>query len=277
MHLNMAAFAQHLTECLLPVPIVECTAVSQLLAWSELVSAHPFLGCEIAATALLHPGVELGDGAQVGDYVLIGVPARGSTCGAVLTRIGPAAVLRSHSVIYAGVRIGTQFQCGHGCLIREDCEIGDRVSIGSHTVVEFRVRIASQVRIHSQAFIPEYSVLEEGCWVGPNVVLTNAKYPAGRDTKAHLAGVTVACRAKVGANATILPGVRLGEGCLVGAGAVVTRDVPAGTVVAGNPARVIKMIADLKYEERSSYSVTELPSYCGAARALAWVPEYPGT
>jgi acetyltransferase-like isoleucine patch superfamily enzyme len=184
----------------------------------------------------------------VGDFVVLGAPARGRRSGEVPTRIGVGAVLRSHAVIYAGVRIGKRFQCGHGCLIREDCDIGDEVSLGSHAVVEFQVRIGNRVRIHSQAFIPEYSVLEDGCWIGPNVVLTNARYPLGRDAKAHLQGVTVGPRAKVGANATILPGVHLGEGCLVGAGAVVVKDVPPGAVVVGNPARVIKTITDLKYE-----------------------------
>jgi acetyltransferase-like isoleucine patch superfamily enzyme len=203
--------------------------------------------CEIAATAILHPGVELGKESQVMDYVLLGVPARGRKPGAAPTRISEQAVIRSHAVIYAGVMIGKRFQCGHSCLIREDTSIGDHVSIGSHTVVEFQVRIADHVRIHSQAFIPEYSVLEEGCWIGPNVVLTNAKYPAAKDTKAHLAGVTIGPRAKVGANATILPGVRLGADCLIGAGSVVADDVPAGAVVVGNPGRVIKMVADLKY------------------------------
>jgi len=204
--------------------------------------------CDVAPTAMLYPGVELAGDCQVGDFVLLGVPARGRQAGAVPTRIGPGAVIRSHGVIYDGVRIGEGFQCGHGCLIREDCAIGSHVSIGSHSVVEFQVRIADRVRIHSQAFIPEYTLLEEGCWIGPRVVITNAKYPAGRDTKGHLAGVTVGRRAKVGANATILPGVCLGEGCLVGAGAVVVRDVPAGAVVVGNPARVIKTISDCRYE-----------------------------
>jgi acetyltransferase-like isoleucine patch superfamily enzyme len=218
----------------------------------------------VAQTAHLHPGVEIGPGSEVADYVILGVPPRGAQPGELTIVIGAAAILRSHAVLYAGSRIGSHFQCGHACLIRERCVIGNNVSIGSHSVIEFLVRIADNVRIHSQAFIPEYSVLEEGCWIGPNVVLTNAKYPAGRDTKAHLAGVTVGRGARVGANSTLLPGVRLGEGCLVGAGSVVTRDVPAGVLVYGNPARVVKQVETLKYED-----ATEQRPYGAAQRKSA--------
>ena len=81
--------------------------------------------------------------------------------------------------------------------------------------------------------------------IGPCVVVTNAKYPANRHTKRDLRGPIVRRGAKVGANATLLPGVVIGENALVGAGSVVTRDVPANAVVVGNPARVIKDLHDL--------------------------------
>jgi acetyltransferase-like isoleucine patch superfamily enzyme len=96
-------------------------------------------------------------------------------------------------------------------------------------------------------FIPEYSVLEEGCWIGPNVVFTNAKYPLSPGVKDNLAGPTIRKGAKIGANVTLLPGVVIGENALVGAGSVVVRDVPPGAVVAGNPARVIRQISELPY------------------------------
>jgi acetyltransferase-like isoleucine patch superfamily enzyme len=93
--------------------------------------------------------------------------------------------------------------------------------------------------------VPEFSVLEEECWLGPHVVLTNAKYPRSRNVKKQLAGPCIERGAKIGANATILPGVRVGAGALVGAGAVVTKDVPPGVVVVGNPARICNDVARL--------------------------------
>lgn len=196
----------------------------------------------------VYPGVVIGKGSEIGPFSLIGVPAKGAKAGEVRTLIGTSAVIRSHTVIYAGNVIGKRFQTGHGALIRENNSIGDDVSIGSSTVVEHHVRISSGVRIHSQAFIPEFSVLEEGCWIGPRVVITNAKYPRSPKVKENLRGATIRKGAKIGANSTLLPGVTIGENALVGAGSVVTRDVPPGAVVVGNPAQILKQLSELPYD-----------------------------
>lgn len=195
----------------------------------------------------LHTGVEMGSPGEIGPFAVIGVPPKGKREGALATTIGPGAVIRSHTVIYAGNRIGSRFQTGHGALIREENEIGDDVSIGSGSIVEHHVAIGDGVRIHSHAFVPEYTTLEEGCWIGPNVVITNAKYPRSPGVKETLRGAIVRKGAKIGANSTLLPGVEIGENALVGAGSVVTKDVPPGSVVAGNPAKVIKSISELPY------------------------------
>jgi acetyltransferase-like isoleucine patch superfamily enzyme len=199
------------------------------------------------STYTIHENVELGPNAVVEDYCLVGVPPRGVRAGELPTRIGEGAVLRSHTVVYAGNVIGRNFQTGNKVNIRESNRIGDDVSIGTLSVIEHHVEIGNHVRIHTQAFIPEFSVLEDGCWIGPNVVLTNAKYPLSPGVKDSLKGPVIRRGAKIGANATLLPGVVIGEDALVGAGAVVVHDVPAGAVVAGNPARIIRQIADLPY------------------------------
>jgi len=194
---------------------------------------------------VVHLNVHLGAGTVIGPFCEIGVPPRGAGDGELETRIGRRSIIRSHAVLYADNVIGDDFQTGHGVLIRESSFIGNQVSIGSHTVIEHHVQIADRVRIHSQAFIPEFSVLEESCWVGPNVIFTNALHPLCPKVKECLRGPIIRRGAKIGANATILPAVEIGEMALVGAGAVVIRDVPAGAVVVGNPARVIKRISEL--------------------------------
>jgi acetyltransferase-like isoleucine patch superfamily enzyme len=194
---------------------------------------------------VLHPGVNLGVGAIISEFVVLGHPPSNAQPGDQELTIGRNARIRSHSVLYAGSLIGERLQTGHGVLVREATTIGDDVSIGSHTVVEHHVTIGNRVRIHSNAFIPEYSVLEDGSWVGPNAVLTNARYPLNPSAKAELAGPRVCIAAKIGANATLLPGVVIGRNALVGAGSVVTRDVPDDAIVVGNPARVIGSVADV--------------------------------
>lgn len=199
----------------------------------------------ISPTARILANVQVGADSDVGDFVLIGVPPLGMAEGQLRTVLGRGAAIRSHTVIYAGNVIGDDFQTGHGVLIRESNTIGRRVSIGSHTVIEHHVIIEDDVRIHSNAFIPEYTTLERGCWIGPNVVITNALYPLSPRVKETLKGPTIRSGAKIGANATLLPGIVVGENALVGAGAVVVKDVPGGAVVVGNPARVIKSVSEL--------------------------------
>ena len=189
----------------------------------------------IAKTAIIYPNVEFGKNVIIEDYCIIGTPFKGQAD--EKTIIGDNAIIRSHTIIYAGNQIGSNFQTGNKANIRELNKIGNNVSIGTLSVVEHHVTIEDNVRIHSQVFIPEYTLLDEGCWLGPNVVITNAKFPTHPNVKNELQGARVFPKAKIGANSTILPGIRIGENSLVGAGSVVTKNVKSEMVVAGNPAK----------------------------------------
>ncbi len=193
----------------------------------------------------LHPSAIIGEGHQIGYACDLGTQPEGAPS----LRIGVRAIIRSHSVIYAGCIIGDDVVTGHGVLIRNDTRIGHRVSIGSHSVIEHHVAIEDGVRIHSNVFIPEYTRIMAGAWIGPSVCITNARYPAAPDTKQKLEGVTIGAGARIGAHVTILPGVAIGSEALVGAGSVVTKDVPAGSVIAGNPAKILGKVNELRYED----------------------------
>jgi acetyltransferase-like isoleucine patch superfamily enzyme len=197
---------------------------------------------DIHPSSLMMPGVDLGEDAEVGPFVLLGEATGGEQADPVMTHIGRRARIRSHTVIYWGNTIGDDFVTGHGALIREHNWIGNNVSIGSHSIIEHHVRIGHGVRIHSAAFIPEYSVLEDDAWIGPRVTFTNVPHPRCPKAKECIQGPTIRRGAKIGASAVLLPGIEIGVGALVGAGSVVIESVPPGAVVAGNPARIVKHI-----------------------------------
>ena len=191
---------------------------------------------KIAPTAVIAPHVILGKNVVIEDFCLIGLSGPTDQ----QTVIGDFAIIRSHTVIYSGNIIGNYFQTGHKANLRECNRIGQGVSIGTMSVVEHHVVIEDEVRIHSQAFIPEFSHLKKKCWIGPNVVLTNAKYPQSENAKKNLEGCEIGEEARIGANSTLLPGIRIGAKTLVGAGSVVTSSFEAGIIIAGNPARLLR-------------------------------------
>jgi acetyltransferase-like isoleucine patch superfamily enzyme len=212
------------------------------------------MSMNVARTAVVYDKVSLGDASVVDEFVILGVAPHGHPPGTLATCIGSGALIRSHTVIYAGNTIGDRFRTGHGVMIREFNRIDADVSIGTHSIIEHHVQVGRGVRIHSNAFIPEYSILEEGVWIGPNVVFTNALYPLSPNAKADLKGPHVLTGAKIGANATLLPGVVIGANALVGAGSVVVHDVADGKVVVGNPARVIRDVSEIRaYQVENPY------------------------
>ena len=194
----------------------------------------------IAQTSVIYPGVKLGENCIIEDYCIIGAPSAKSD--KLDTVIGDNALIRSHTVIYAGNIIGTNFTTGNKANIREKNIIGDNVSIGTMSIVEYSTKIEDGVRIHSQAFIPEYTILESGCWIGPNVVLTNDRYPKSSADRKKLLPVTVHENAKIGANVTVLPGIIIGKNSLIGSGSVVAKNVKENSIYAGNPAKFIRDI-----------------------------------
>lgn len=127
------------------------------------------------------------------------------------------------------------------------CEIGDESKVGTFVEIQKGVRIGKRVKVSSHSFICEGVTIEDEVFIGHGVIFINDKYPRSTtesgslQTEADWACIPtlVKARASIGSNATILCGVTIGEGALIGAGSVVTHDVPPGAVVAGNPARPI--------------------------------------
>lgn len=194
---------------------------------------------------LIHKCVTLGKDVVIHPPCVIGFPPRGKKDGELDTVIGDAAVIRPFTTIYAGVKIGANFQTGQGASIREDNVIGDDVSVGTHAVLEIRNRIGNGSRIHTGCFLEDVKIGEH-VFIGPNVTFTDDPHPMKCPHYLECAGgATVENYAKIGANSTILPAVKIGKHAMVGAGTVVVREVRARSVVVGNPSREIGTIDDL--------------------------------
>ena len=194
---------------------------------------------------IVYPNVIVGDGTLIEIPSIIGKPPRGTNPGDLILKIGSNGQIRPFTTIYAGSEIGDYFQTGQGVSIREDNIIGNNVSIGTNSVLEFGNRIGDYSRIHSSCFL-EMVAIGKYVFVGPNVVFTDDPHPMGcPHYKECKGGAVVEDYVRIGANSTILPGIKIGRNSLIGAGSVVTKDVPPDSVVAGNPAKVIKRIDQL--------------------------------
>ena len=158
--------------------------------------------------------------------------------------VGPHAVVRAHSVIYAGCQIGSHLETGHGVVIREENRIGDHLSIWNNSTIDYGCVVGHRVRIHCNVYVAQFTVIEDDVFLAPGVMIANDRHPICKDC---MKGPTIKRGARVGINATLLPEVVVGEAALVGAGAVVTKDVPPGAVVVGNPARIIGRAKDLTH------------------------------
>ena len=207
---------------------------------------NPTAAVEILPGVQFYPNVEIGEGVVLEPPLVLGKPPRGKEPGELKLIIGAGSVIRPFTTIYAGTVLGAGVQTGQCVSIREDNEIAEGASIGTGAILEFGNRVGARSRIHSGCFL-EMTIVEEDVFVGPRVVFTDDPHPMGCPRyKECLGGVTVRTLARIGANCTLLPGVVVGRNSLVGAGSVVTRAVPDDMVVAGNPAKVIRPVADLK-------------------------------
>ena len=178
--------------------------------------------------------------------VIVGYPPDRPGVEPALT-LGPGARLRAGTIVYGGSSIGRNLATGHHVVVREQNRIGDDVAIWSNTVVDYGCRIGDRVKIHCNVYLPQHTVLEDDVFIAPGCTFANDVHPGCRCADpASFRGPTIRRGARIGVNATITPGVEIGAYALVGAGSVVTRDVPPGTVVAGNPARVIRGTRELR-------------------------------
>jgi len=191
---------------------------------------------------------ELGKNYQIQENVILGLKYRDNCQKA---RIGNNAVIRAFSIIYADVVIGNDFKTGHNVLIREMTKFGNKIVIGTGTVIDGYTEVGDRVKIESLVYIPTHTKIGSDVFIGPNVTLTNDKYPQRLREQYEPKGPIIENSVSIGANSTILPGVRVGEGSFIAAGSVVTKDIPPWSLVKGVPGKIYPLPEKLRERNKA--------------------------
>jgi acetyltransferase-like isoleucine patch superfamily enzyme len=206
---------------------------------------------EVHETAIVYPGTVLGEGVRVLEGAVVGkqpsLSPRSTAKREPLppTEIGAGTIVSTGAIVFAGSRIGARVILGDQSCVRERVSIGDDVVVGRGSLVENDTTIGALTKIQAGAYITAYSTLEDNVFIAPCVVTTNDNF-MGRTERRHelIKGPTIRRGARIGGGAILCPGIEIGEEAFVGAGAVVTKDVPPRKLVVGNPARVLRDVPD---------------------------------
>jgi acetyltransferase-like isoleucine patch superfamily enzyme len=209
------------------------------------------MAAEIHPTATVHAGTVLGEGVKVLENAVVGkqpsLSPRSTARREELppAEIGDGTIVSTGAIVFAGSRIGARVILGDQSCVRERVTVGDDVVLGRGSLIENDTTVGAMTRIQAEAYITAYSTLEEHVFIAPCVVTTNDNF-MGRTERRHAEtrGPTIRHGARVGGGAVLCPGVEIGEEAFVGAGSVVTKDVPPRTIVVGNPARILREVPE---------------------------------
>jgi acetyltransferase-like isoleucine patch superfamily enzyme len=192
----------------------------------------------IGDNSVIYDNVEVGDNTILCNDCVLGEPLHAyyqdSSYENPPTVIGPDSLVRSHTIIYAACTIGAGFSTGHRVTIRENSTIGMHCSIGTLSDIQGHVRIGNYSRLHSNVHVSQTCSIGDFVFLYPFSVMTNDPYPPSTDIK----GGRIGNYTQVGVHVVILPGVQVGENCLIGANAVVSRRLPDFSLALGDPAKV---------------------------------------
>lgn len=218
-------------------------------------------GCIIGHNVVIHSNVELGNNVIIGDNTVLGKSPYKSKVSATTTEkilppliIGDNCVIGAGCILYIGAHLEKDCFVGDCATIREEVEIGEKTVVGKGVSIENKCSIGKRVKIETEAYITAFSTIEDFCFIAPEVTFTNDNF-LGRteERKKYFKGPTLKRGARVGANATLLPGVVIGEDTLVAAGSVVTHDLEPRKIYVGVPAKYFKDVPEEQLLENQEY------------------------
>lgn len=242
-----------------PAIIPPDTEIGQGSVVEGLPDREVILGRNVQIGHFCHigPGVQVEAGGVIGDYVTLGHPSKAELTGddpclasprvkdkvipGAWTRIGADAVIRSHSVIYSHVTIGRGFRGGHGVLIREHTQVGDGCVFGSYASCDGYTTIGDGSHIGQYVMLAQAATIGRGVFVGGHTTFSDNRWII-RDPEEDLFGAVIEDGVRIGLSCAILPSVTVGRDAMIGAGSVVNRDVPSGSLVRGAPARIVRLL-----------------------------------
>lgn len=197
----------------------------------------------------VYDNVEIGDDSIIDSYSEIGI-SNGKENGPLI--IGSNAKIRSHSVLYGGSQIGNNLVTAHFSTIRENVSIGDGFQLGVYGLVQPLCKIGNYVKIVANVVISTGSEIGNYVWIFPYASFTSDPHPP---SEGHITSPKIEDFAVIASCSILLPGVRVGKGAIVGAGCVLTKDLPDDQIAVGNPGKIIGPTSKLKIKG------TDQPAY----------------
>jgi UDP-2-acetamido-3-amino-2,3-dideoxy-glucuronate N-acetyltransferase len=239
--------------------IADNTTIGELCVIGEHAKIGP--GCVIGHHVIIHDDVIIGENVRIDDGTIIGkLPMRAANSAVTRdqqlppTRIGNKGIVGTHVVIYRGCTIGEKVLIADLSTVRENVTVGDFTIVGRGVAIENYCTVGRYVKLETNVYLTAYSEVEDRCFIAPCVATSNDNYIGRTEERfKRFKGVIMRKGARIGVNATILPGVTIGADALVAAGALVTKDVPEKKIVAGVPAKVFRDVPREQWLENQGW------------------------
>lgn len=200
---------------------------------------------EIGPYTIVNGPCHIGSGTTIGSHCLIG---EGDPAFGPIT-IGPNCVVRSHSVVYFGVEMGNNCETGHAVVIRDRSVIGNFCMIGTASDLQGDLSIGHHSRLHSDVHLCRGSKVGQFVFIYPRTTFTNDKYPPSELTH----GPSVGDYTQIGAGSLLMPGISIGQHCLIAAHSVVTKNFGDDQFVKGSPAKALGKASEIRVDHQPLY------------------------